>query len=36
LNEGSTDFARPSRLAVTLALFLALVGIGMAVYLVSV
>jgi len=36
LNQGDTDFTRPSRLAITLALFLALVGIGMAVYLISV
>jgi len=36
LNSGETDFTQPSRGAITLALFLALIGIAMAVYLLSV
>jgi len=36
LNHGETDFARPSRGAITVALFLALIGIVMAIYLISV
>lgn len=36
LNSGETDFTRPSRGAISLALFLALVGIAMAIYLLSV
>jgi putative membrane protein len=36
LNRGTTDFTRPSRGAMVLASFLALVGIAMAVYLISV
>lgn len=36
LNSGKTDFTRPSRGAIVLASFLALVGIAMAIYLVSV
>jgi putative membrane protein len=33
LNRGELDFTRPSRGAIVLALFLALVGVGMAIYL---
>jgi len=36
LNRGATDFTRPSRGAITLAIFLAIVGVTMAVYLLSV
>jgi|GEM_PF-133038 putative membrane protein len=36
LSRGETDFTRPSRGAIALAVFLALVGIAMAVYLISV
>jgi putative membrane protein len=36
LNRGKTDFTHPSRGAMVLASFLALVGIAMAVYLISV
>jgi putative membrane protein len=36
LNRGETDFTRPSRGAMALALFLALIGIAMAIYLISV
>jgi putative membrane protein len=36
LNRCETDFTRPSRGAIVLALFLALVGIAMAIYLISV
>lgn len=36
LNQGETDFTRPSHGAIALAVFLALVGIAMAVYLLSV
>jgi putative membrane protein len=36
LNQGETDFTRPSRGAIVLAVFLALVGIAMAIYLISV
>ena len=36
LNHGETDFTRPSRGAIALALFLALIGIAMAIYLISV
>ncbi len=36
LNRGETEFTRPSTGAITLALFLALVGLGMAIYLISV
>jgi putative membrane protein len=36
LNRGETGFTRPSRGAIVLASFLALVGIAMAVYLISV
>lgn len=36
LNRGETDFTRPSSGAVALAAFLALVGVAMAIYLVSV
>jgi putative membrane protein len=36
LNRGETGFTRPSRAAIALASFLALVGIAMAVYLISV
>ncbi len=36
LNRGGTGFTRPSRGAIVLASFLALVGIAMAVYLISV
>jgi putative membrane protein len=36
LNRGETGFTRPSRGAIVLALFLALVGIAMAIYLISV
>jgi putative membrane protein len=36
LNRGERDFTRPSSGAIALAAFLALVGIGMAVYLLSV
>jgi putative membrane protein len=36
LNRGETGFRRPSRAAIVLASFLALVGIAMAVYLISV
>jgi putative membrane protein len=33
LNRGESDFTRPSRGAIALALFLALIGVGMAIYL---
>ena len=33
LNQGETDFTRPSRGAIVLASFLALIGIAMAIYL---
>ncbi len=36
LNRGETEFTRPSTGAIALALFLALVGVGMAIYLISV
>jgi putative membrane protein len=36
LNEGETGFTRPSNGAIALALFLALVGVAMAIYLISV
>ena len=36
LNHGETEFTRPSTGAIALALFLALVGVGMAIYLISV
>lgn len=36
LNRGETEFTRPSHVAILLASFLALVGIAMAIYLVSV
>jgi putative membrane protein len=36
LNQGETDFTRPSRGAITVALFLAAIGIAMAIYLISV
>jgi putative membrane protein len=36
LNHGETEFTRPSSGAIALAAFLALVGVGMAIYLVSV
>jgi len=36
LNRGETNFTRPSRGAIALAVFLALVGVAMAVYLISV
>ncbi len=36
LNHGETDFTRPSRGAIILASFLALIGITMAIYLISV
>ncbi|MGA2510360.1 MAG: DUF202 domain-containing protein [Candidatus Acidiferrales bacterium] len=36
LNRGETNFTRPSRGAIALAVFLELVGIAMAVYLISV
>jgi putative membrane protein len=36
LNRGETEFTRPSSGAIALASFLALVGIGMAIYLISV
>jgi putative membrane protein len=36
LNQGETDFTRPSRGAIALAVFLALVGVAMAIYLISV
>jgi len=36
LSHGETDFTRPSRGAITVALFLAVIGIAMAVYLISV
>ena len=36
LNHGETEFTRPSSGAIVLASFLALVGVGMAIYLISV
>jgi len=36
VNHGETDFTRPSRGAIVLASFLALIGVAMAVYLISV
>jgi putative membrane protein len=36
LNRGESDFSRPSAAAITVALFLALIGLAMAIYLVSV
>jgi putative membrane protein len=36
LNHGETQFTRPSRGAIALASFLALVGVAMAIYLISV
>jgi putative membrane protein len=36
LNRGETEFTRPSSEAIALASFLALVGVGMAIYLISV
>jgi len=36
LNRGGTSFARPSSLAVAVAVMLAALGVGMAIYLVSV
>ncbi len=36
LNRGETQFTRPSRGAIALASFLAIVGVGMAIYLLSV
>jgi putative membrane protein len=36
LNHGETEFTRPSSGAIALAAFLALVGVGMAIYLISV
>jgi uncharacterized protein (DUF302 family)/uncharacterized membrane protein YidH (DUF202 family) len=36
LKHGESEFARPSSLAITVAAFLALLGLGMAVYLVSI
>lgn len=36
LNRGETDFTQPSRGAIAVALFLAVIGIAMAAYLISV
>jgi putative membrane protein len=36
LNRGESDFSRPSAVAIGVALFLALIGLAMAIYLVSV
>jgi putative membrane protein len=36
LNRGTTEFARPSRAGVAVAIFLGVVGLAMAIYLVSV